>query len=234
MYQATTLALRQQLLETAQRLHERGLNYGASGNCALRLPQGAGFLVTPSGIAADELSAESMVALNFAGQIIEPVALGVTPSSEWRLHSSILQARSDVAAVAHTHSLYATILACQRLAVPPFHYMIALAGGSNIRCAPYALFGSQQLADAAVLALEQRRACLLANHGLLALGVDLTAALQLAQEVENLCAQYVHIRQSGKPILLSHQQMAEVLERFKTYGRAHSTLADGAAAVSRQ
>jgi len=140
------------------------------------------------------------------------------PSSEWRFHLDILQQKPEVNAVIHTHSMFATTLSTLRIDVPAFHYMIALAGGDNIRCAPYALFGSQQLSDYALAALKDRKACLLANHGMIAVGETLEKALSIAIEVETLCEQYLRALQIGKPHILSKQEMLDVQERFKSYG----------------
>ncbi|OIQ78708.1 L-fuculose phosphate aldolase [mine drainage metagenome] len=140
------------------------------------------------------------------------------PSSEWRFHRDILAARPEVGAVVHTHAVFATTLACLRRDIPPFHYMIAVAGGDTIRCAPYALFGTQALSDAALQGLQGRRACLLANHGMIALGSNLDAAQAMAVEVEGLCEQYIRALQVGEPYLLSVEEMAEVAEQFKGYG----------------
>jgi L-fuculose-phosphate aldolase len=124
----------------------------------------------------------------------------------------------QVNAVIHTHSMYASTLSTFRKDMPAFHYMIALAGGDSIRCAPYALFGSQQLSDNAIAALEDRKACLLANHGMITVGDTLEKALDITQEVETLCEQYLLALQVGKPYVLSRQEMLEVQERFKSYG----------------
>lgn len=153
--------------------------------------------------------------MDFSGE-----TLGVgKPSSEWRFHRDILAARSQIGAVIHTHSRYATALACLNREIPPFHYMVAAAGGDTIRCAPYALFGSQYLSDLALQALENRKACLLGNHGMIALGNDLADALAVAVEVESLCEQYWSALQVGEPNILSDRQMQEVLEKFEGYGR---------------
>jgi len=176
---------------------------------------GDGLLVTPSGVPARDLTAQGMVLLAANGD----VAGAGRPSSEWRIHRDILALRPDLHAVVHVHSPFATTLACLGLEVPPFHYMIAAAGGSTIRCAPYALFGTQELSDHALAALQDRQACLLANHGMIAAGGDLERALALCVEVESLCEQYWRARQIGEPRLLSATQMAEVMERFRTYGR---------------
>jgi L-fuculose-phosphate aldolase len=156
-----------------------------------------------------------MVAMDFSGTILGPGK----PSSEWRFHRDILMARSDIGAVVHTHSRYATAFACLQREIPAFHYMIARAGGDSIRCTPYAIFGSQALSDLALLALENRKTCLLGNHGVIALGFDLADAMALALEVESLCEQYWSALQLGEPNLLSADQMQEVLEKFKDYGR---------------
>jgi L-fuculose-phosphate aldolase len=140
------------------------------------------------------------------------------PSSEWRFHHDIYLQRPDVNAIVHCHSAFATSLACLHKGVPAFHYMIAVAGGPNIRCAPYALFGTQELSNQALRALQDRKACLLANHGMIAVGRDLADALGIAVEVESLCEQYWRALQIGEPIILSDAQMAEVMEKFKTYG----------------
>jgi len=205
--------LRLALVAAARSLTTQGLNRGTSGNIGVRLAHS--FLVTPSGVPVDELSPESMVAMDFSGTILGPGK----PSSEWRFHRDILMARSDIGAVVHTHSRYATAFACLQHEIPAFHYMIARAGGDSIRCTPYAIFGSQALSDLALKALENRKACLLGNHGVIALGSDLADAVSMALEVESLCEQYWSALQLGEPKLLSERQMQEVMEKFKDYGR---------------
>ena len=205
--------LRRQLCETAVQLGERGLNRGASGNCSVRY--GAEYLITPSGRSPTDCAPADMVRMSMAGEVIGE---GV-PSSEWRFHRDILAARPEVDAVIHTHSTHATALACLRQGIPSFHYMVALAGGKNIRCAPYALFGSQALSDGALMALQDRRACLLANHGVIALGPSLARALSLAEEVESLAEQYLLALNAGTPVVLNDEEMSAVMERFKTYGQ---------------
>lgn len=205
-------ALRENLLTVSLKLNDLGLNRGTSGNASVR--DGDGFLVTPTGMAVEQMIPGDMVRMDFEGEW----AGEREPSSEWRFHRDILAARPEIGAVIHTHAMFATTLACLHREVPPFHYMIAVAGGDTIRCAPYALFGSQGLSDAALSALEGRRACLLANHGMIALGRDLDQALAIAVEVETLCEQYWRALQAGEPKLLSADQMAEVMEQFKGYG----------------
>ena len=205
-------ALREQLLAITLKLNELGLNRGTSGNASVR--DGDGFLVTPTGLAAEQMLPADMVLMQFDGEYEGERQ----PSSEWRFHRDILAARPEIGAVIHTHSMFATTLACLHQDIPPFHYMIAVAGGDSIRCAPYALFGSQALSDNALAALESRRACLLANHGMIAVGRDLDQALAVAVEVETLCEQYWRASQAGEPQLLTPAQMEEVMEQFKGYG----------------
>ncbi|OQW70208.1 MAG: class II aldolase [Proteobacteria bacterium ST_bin12] len=210
---------REHLLKISQQLVQIGLNKGTSGNASVRF--GDGFLVTPSGMPIEEMTADSMVNMQFDGSFEAHQELkGLKPSSEWRFHRDILVNRPEINAVIHTHSMFATTLACLHKEIPPFHYMIAVAGGDNIRCAPYALFGSQQLSDNALIALIDRKACLLANHGMIALGSDLDDALALTVEVENLCEQYWRILQvESEPPLLSEAEMREVFQQFKGYGK---------------
>ena len=208
--------LRRDMVLAAQRLSALGLNRGSSGNIGVRLAQS--FLVTPSGVPAEDLLPEAMVEMDFSGQVLG----SGKPSSEWRFHCDILAARPEVAAVVHTHARYATALACLQREVPAFHYMIAAAGGDSLRCTHYALFGTQELSDLALQALHERKACLLGNHGMIALGANLCAALTLAQEVESLCQQYWTALQLGQPNILTPKQMQAVLEKFKTYGQGSS------------
>lgn len=206
--------LRQKLVRTYKRLISLGLNRGTSGNCSVRIESGDGLLITPSGVPVDRLSPASIVEMRWDGH----VAGEGTPSSEWRFHLDILKHRPDVNAVVHTHSIAATAISCLRKDIPAFHYMIAVAGGDSIRCAPYALFGSQELSEAALIALDGRKACLLANHGLIALGKDLNDALQIAIECETLAEQYLLAQNVSGPFILSKEEMDEVSEMFKNYG----------------
>lgn len=204
---------REQLLTTMQKLLHCDLNRGTSGNASVRVDNG--LLITPSGMDVEDMIASDMVFMNEEG---EPEGER-KPSSEWRFHLDILKSRPEINAVIHTHSMFATTLACLRKDVPPFHYMIAVTGGNTIRCAPYALFGSAALSQAALRALEGHRACLLANHGMITLGENLKQAFDVAVEAEALCEQYLRALQVGEPALLSPQEMAEVFERFKGYGK---------------
>lgn len=205
--------MQNQLLKITQKLAELGLNKGTSGNASVRFEDG--FFVTPSGMSVENMSSEDMVQMAFDSSFEQ----GKKPSSEWRFHSDILQNCPEINAVIHTHSMFATTLACLHKDIPPFHYMIAVAGGDTIRCAPYALFGSQSLSDNALAALHERKACLLANHGMIALGCDLEDALAVTIEVENLCEQYWRALQIGSPYILSEAEMREVFQQFKGYGK---------------
>ena len=203
--------MRESLLTNFKKLADLGLNKGTSGNASVRTDKG--FLVTPSGMNVDKMSAASMVEVDMTGKTIS----AGKPSSEWRFHRDIYQAKPEVHGIVHTHSMFATSLSCLRQDIPPFHYMIAVAGGKDIRCAEYALFGTQALSDAAIVALQDRKACLLANHGMIALGKTLDQAVSVAAEVETLCEQYWRALQVGQPQILSDQEMADVFEQFKDY-----------------
>jgi L-fuculose-phosphate aldolase len=207
------LGLRQQIIATALRMNELRINRGRSGNVSART--GDGFLVTPSGLPYEETSPEDIAAVTLAGVASGPRQ----PSTEWRFHRDIYAARHDVGAIVHTHSTFATTLACLGRGIPAFHYMVAVAGGKDIRCADYATFGTQALSDHALVALASRKACLLANHGMIAVGGSLADALALAVEVEALAEQYWRTLQTGTPNLLSDAEMDVVLEKFSSYGK---------------
>ena len=204
--------LPEQVVACARRSVALGLNQGSSGNVSARSPEG--LVITPSGRDMADLAALDMVAMTMDGVAPEDQR----PSSEWRFHRDIYAAFPEAQAVVHAHSPFAVALACQRRDIPPFHYMVAMAGGNDIRCAAYATFGTQALSDAVIAALQDRRACLMANHGLVAWGKSLAAALALAVEVEALSAQYLRACQGGAPVLLSDAEMADVLLRFRDYG----------------
>ncbi len=208
-----SVLLREQIVAACKRLESSGLNRGTSGNVSCR--ENDHFLITPTGVPVEEITPSKIVAVGFDGKVN---GIG-KPSSEWQFHCDILQARPEIHAVVHTHAPHATALACLREDIPPFHYMIAMAGGDTIRCAPYALFGTGELSRHAVDALAERKACLLANHGMITLGRDLDEAMAVAIEVESLCQQYLLARQVGQPALLSDDEMRQVIDRFKTYGR---------------
>jgi L-fuculose-phosphate aldolase len=209
-------ALREQVVDTVREMQRLGINQGTSGNVSARWLDG--FLITPSGVPAAQLQASSIVWLPMNIQVPSPLIDQSRPSSEWRFHRDILQSRLDAHAVVHTHSTAATAIAIHGSDIPAHHYMVAAAGGNSIRCAPYATFGSQTLSDHALAALQGRTACLLAHHGVIALGPDLARALWLAHEVEVLAKQYLLACQLGKPPVLPDEEMQVVVEKFKTYG----------------
>jgi L-fuculose-phosphate aldolase len=206
-------ALRRDIVGACQDMNRRGINQGTSGNISVRVAEG--FLITPSGLAYDEMKPADIVLMKTGGTHVGRLK----PSSEWRFHTSIMATRPEVGAVVHTHSMFATTLSCLGLEIPAVHYMIAAAGGSNIRCVPYITYGTQELADAALKALKGRNACLLANHGMIVVGPTLKRAMWLAVEVETLAAQYWRALAIGKPNILSDKQVRAVIDKFKTYGQ---------------
>jgi len=211
---ARSTDVRKEIVATSHELDAAGLVPNKSGNLSCRLP--SGFLITPSGVPYRTLEPAQLVEFDDRGI---PAPGGLRPSSEWRMHAAIYACRPDVSAIVHTHSPGATALACAGLGIPAFHYMIALAGGA-IRCAPYATFGSADLAANAIEGLEGRRAVLLANHGVVAVGPSLAAALAVAVEVENLAGQYLALRAAGlEPNVLDDAELARVIEKFADYGR---------------
>jgi L-fuculose-phosphate aldolase len=207
-------ALRESIVRGCRELSRRGLSYGKSGNISVRRDERS-FFVSPTGMAYESLTAADIPRVDLRGRWYGRKL----PSSEWRFHRDILSARPEIGAIVHTHSPRATALACTGRAIPAFHYMVAVAGGTDIRCAPYHTFGSQELSQAAVAALQGRLACLLANHGVIALGRDLDAALSLAGEVEDLADKYISARSLGDVEILDDDEMRRVIEKFRTYGR---------------
>ena len=207
-------AAREDIIAVAQALDDAGLVPNKSGNVSCR--SAGGFLITPAGVPYSDLVPAGIVELPVHGA---PGLTGPRPSSEWRMHAAIYAARPGVAAVVHTHSPRATALACAGRGIPPFHYMIALAGG-DVRCMPYATFGTAELAAAAVRGLEGRRATLLSNHGVLAVGASLRAAHSVAVEVENLAVQYLAMLAADlEPVLLGEEELRRVIDKFSDYGR---------------
>jgi L-fuculose-phosphate aldolase len=210
-----TLRLREDLVATARRMSVLGLTPGMSGNVSVRSP--VGMLVTPSGMPYADLVADDAVELRMDGTARPGQR---APSTEWRLHRDVLAARQDVGAIVHTHSLYCTTISTLRRPIPAVHYMVVLAGADEIPCAEYATFGSPELAVAAVRALCTGNACLLANHGMIALGETLDQALRIAAEVETLAAQYWHAVQVGQPHVLDRDELLRVRARMAEYGQA--------------
>ncbi len=200
------------LLQTARQMNQLGLNQGASGNVSLRFQEG--FLITPSGMPYDQCSPEDLIWMSLDGK---PQGRR-KPSSEWRVHRDIYQARPDAGAVLHAHSVNCTTLACLNKSIPAFHYMVAMAGGNDIRCTPYATFGSQALSDHVLEALKDRKACLLGHHGVVCLDVDLSRVLDLSVEVEHLAKVYVQCLTLGEPNIIDADEMQTVIRKFANYG----------------
>jgi L-fuculose-phosphate aldolase len=210
----TDARLRTEIVAVAQALDAAGLVPNKSGNVSCR--SSGGLLITPAGVPYRDLAPAGIVELAADGT---GEAAGPRPSSEWRMHAAIYALRPDVSAIVHTHSPHATALACAGRGIPTFHYMIALAGG-DVRCVPYATFGTAELAAAALRGLEGRRATLLANHGVMAVGGSLRDAYAVALEVENLAVQYLAMLSAGlEPVLLGDEELQRVIDKFADYGR---------------
>ena len=208
-------------MAAVKRLDALGMNRGSTGNLSLRFAHEgqAGMLITPTGMGADDLRPQDLVWLGFDdGRLVGDWQT----SSEWHFHQAIYLARPDLDAVVHTHSVHAAALACLRRELPAFHYMVAIAGGHDVPCVPYHLFGTEALSQAVAGAFADRDACLMANHGLVAAGPTLARAMKVAQEVESLCEVYLKALAVGEPAVLSAAQMAEVIAKFRSYGRTAS------------
>lgn len=208
------LALRRAIIKSCLAMNARGINQGMSGNISARC--GKSLLITPSGLPYDEMAPEDIAIMPIDGEYgrwTGPYA----PSTEWRFHLDIMRARSEVSAIVHAHSLYATVLSICGREIPAIHYMIGMCGGPTVRLAPYATFGTKELSEHALKALEGRNACLLAHHGIIALGSNLAHALALAEELENLAKQYYFALQLGGAGVLPDSEISNVMERMKTY-----------------
>ena len=207
---------REEIIKFAQKLNSTNLSPLRSGNISLKSQNNneVGFLITPSGKKYDSLKAEDIVFVSLKGKYDEK---GLQPSSEWRFHKDIYLKKADAKAVVHAHSPHATAVSAHNKDIPASHYMIALAGGDDIKCAKYATFGTQELSDNIIEALENRKACLMSNHGQVAYGDDLNSAFELAEEVENICHQYINAIKLGEPKILSSSEMDVILEKVKNY-----------------
>ena len=197
-----------------RKLDALGMNRGSTGNLSVR--SGLGMLITPTGMGAEELRPQDMVWRGWDGTLRGDWQ----PSSEWHFHHAVYLARPDLHAVVHSHSTHSAALACLRRELPAFHYMVAVAGGDNVPCVPYHLFGTEALSNAVAGAFVNRQACLMANHGLVAAGATLAQAMKVAQEIEALCEVYLKALAVGEPAVLERAQMAEVIDKFKLYGKA--------------
>lgn len=208
-----TNILRQQLIDTALAMNASGLNQGTAGNLSVRCDQG--MLITPSGMDYAGLSPDDIVWMDFDGETEGKRK----PSSEWHFHAGIYQQRPEASAILHAHPVNCAALACVGKGIPAFHYMVAVAGGKDIRCADYATFGTRELSDNVLTALEDRKACLMEHHGLTCFADDLPAVLALAIEIEQLAAVYVRILSMGEADILPDDEMQVVLKKFSSYGK---------------
>lgn len=206
---------RRAVIDTALAVSRSGLSPGRSGNVSCSWK--GGMLITPTGMAYDAIRPRDVVFVDAKGAV--PSKKSRKPSSEWRFHLAAYRARPDMHAVVHTHSMHATALACARKPIPAFHYMVAVAGGNDIPLVPYDTFGTQELADYVAKGLAERNACLMANHGQIAVGATLASALELAHEVEVLSEQYAKVLGLGEAHILPDEEITRVLERFKSYGQ---------------
>lgn len=218
--------LRRKMVDICRRMNSSGVNQGTAGNVSVRA--GNGFLITPSSLPYDIMSPEDLVEMGFDGTYV-----GRRPSSEWRFHRDILKNRLDINVVLHCHSMYATTLACHHKTIPAFHYMVGVAGGTTVRCAEYATFGTQALSDHALKALDGRLACLLGQHGQISLGKDLEQALWLAIEVETLARMYVQVLTLGEPPILDDAEMERVIDQMKRMSYGLGPEAEGSNDVAR-
>jgi len=209
-------AIRREMIATCIYMNDRGVNQGTSGNISVRVDEG--FLITPSGVSYNEMEPSDIVTMN-----LDASHKGTRkPSTEWRFHRDIMAKKPEVGAVIHLHSMFCTSLSILRREIPAIHYMIAAAGGPTVPCVPYVTWGTQELADYILGALEDRTACLLANHGMVCVGPNLKKAAWLAVEIEALAAQYWRALQVGVPYVLPDDEIARVIEKFKSYGQPAS------------
>jgi L-fuculose-phosphate aldolase len=220
------MKIRADMVATCRAMEAKGLNQGTAGNLSVR--HGAGFLVTPSSMPYDIMQPEDIVEMGWDGSYV-----GRRPSSEWRFHRDILKARPDVNVVLHCHSIYATSVACHHRTIPAFHYMVGVMGGNTLRCARYATYGTQGLSDAAIEALEGRKACLLGQHGQISLGRTLEAALWMAVEVETLARMYQQALVMGEPPVLSDDEMERVIAQMTRMSYGLGPEEEGANDVAR-
>ena len=209
---------RNQIIEYSLKLNSTNLSPLRSGNISLRGKEedNEGYLITPSGKKYETLKPEDIVFMNLNDELENNDSIN-QPSSEWRFHRDIYLNKKDAQAIVHAHSPHATAVSSHGKSIPPFHYMIALAGGEDIKCAEYATFGTEELSKNIMKALENRSACLMSNHGQVAFGKNLDQAFELAQEIENICQQYIIALKIGEPKILSLKEMEKVLDKAKDY-----------------
>jgi len=207
--------LRQKMVETCRKMNESGINQGTAGNLSVRVDEG--FLLTPSSLPYDLMTVDDIIHMDFDGTYVG----SRLPSSEWRFHRDILRHRQDINVVLHCHSTYAVVLACHFREIPAFHYMIGIFGGNTVRCAKYATFGTQQLSEYALEALEGRKACLLGKHGQISLGKNMDQALHMGIELETIAKMYAKALTLGEPAILSDEEMQRVRDQMTrmSYGQ---------------
>ena len=212
------LEQRNKIIEYSLKLNSTNLSPLRSGNISLRSEENGveGYLITPSGKKYETLKSEDIVFMSLNEEAKDNTSVN-KPSSEWRFHRDIYLNKRDAHAIVHAHSPHATAVSSHGKSIPPFHYMIALAGGEDIKCAEYATFGTEELSKNVISALQDRSACLMSNHGQVAFGKDLDQAFELAQEIENICHQYTIAIKLGEPKILSLKEMKKVLEKAKDY-----------------
>jgi len=208
--------LKEEVVKFAKKLNATNLSPLRSGNISVRtkISKFDGFLITPSGKKYETLKTDEIVFVRLNGEYEDN---GQIPSSEWRFHQDIYLNKERAKAIVHAHSPYATAVSVLGKPIPAFHYMVAIAGGDNIKCSKYATFGTRELSKNIIKALENRKACLMSNHGQVAFGENLDEAFELAEEVENICNQYIITLKIGKPRILSSQEMKDVLSKIKNY-----------------
>ncbi len=216
--------LKEEVIKFTQKLNSTNLSPLRSGNVSIRVTRDnvEGFLITPSGKKYESLVPEDIVflALKEKYDNLKMFNSSLNPSSEWRFHQDIYLKKKEAKAIVHAHSPHATAVSAHGKSIPAFHYMVALAGGDDIKCSEYATFGTHELSINILKALKDRKACLMSNHGQLTFGVNLKQAFELAEEVENICHQYVIALKIGKPKILSYSDMQKILEKIKHYKKA--------------
>ena len=212
---------REEVIEYSQKLNSTNLSPLRSGNISVKGIEDdiEGFFITPSGTKYENLKPENIVflSLNEEKDFLSWFNSGKNPSSEWRFHQDIYKNKREARAIVHAHSTHATAVSAHGKSIPPFHYMVALVGGEDIKCSEYATFGTHELSMNIVKALKNRKACLMSNHGQVAFGENLSKAFELAQEVENICHQYIIALKIGEPKILSFEEMQKILDKVKNY-----------------
>ncbi|WP_409227647.1 L-fuculose-phosphate aldolase [Gudongella sp. SC589] len=207
--------LREKVVEYGKMLLERDLTTGTGGNISIFHRESGLVVISPSGLDYMETRANDVVVMNLDGAVIDGDR---KPSSEYELHRIFYQNRDDLSALVHTHSIYATTISCMNWDLPPVHYMVAVAG-DNVRCADYATFGTKELAENAFRAMEDRKAVLLANHGMLAGATTVEQAFKIAEDIEFCCELYYRTRSMGEPVVIGQEEMVRMREKFRKYGQ---------------